>query len=372
MKKVLLASALSMCLVNPTYAEIRINGFANFIGGMTSGDDTLYGYDDSISFSEESLFALQASGDINDQMSATVQILARGQDDYDVEFEWAYLTYRVSNNVTASAGRFRLPLFRYSDSLDVGYSYHWIAAPRNVYDIPFNNMDGLRLDYSDFIGDWEIKLGSALGTFDNEVFGGNVEGDNTYMFSAEIANEWLSLRGVYGATKATFSQELVDTTISQVAQVAPQFADFLAISEDTGQFIGVGLEIDQFTWFVSAEYTEVEIERSYTPTDKAWYLSAGMRIGKWTPSLTYENFEGDEIKGLNELSALSAPLQAALLPSVQGLNDAFAQKYNVMAATLRYDYDANIALKVELSRYSDDLNENQDATLARIAMHYVF
>lgn len=372
MKKAILASALTLCFANTTHAEIRINGFANFIGGMTGGDDTVYGYDDSISFKEESLFALQASGDINDRMSATVQILARGQEDYEVEFEWAYLTYRLSNNVTATAGRFRLPLFRYSDSLDVGYSYHWIAAPRNVYDIPFNNMDGLRLDYSDFIGDWEVKLGSALGTFSNEVFGGNVEGDNTFMFSAEMTNDWLSLRGVYGATKATFNQESVNATIAQVAQIAPGFANFLAINEDTGQFIGVGLEIDQFTWFFSAEYTEVEIESSYTPTDKAWYVSAGLRIDKWTPSATYEKFEGDEIKGLDELSEQPAPFQSILLASVQGLNTAFAQKYTVGSVSLRYDYDANIALKVEVSRYSDDLDEEMDANLARFAINYMF
>ncbi|GGW81638.1 topoisomerase IV [Alteromonas halophila] len=372
MKQALIASALTLCCTSPVYADIRINGFANFIGGMTSSDETVYGYDDSISFSEESLFALQASGDINDQMSATVQILARGEDDYEVEFEWAYLSYRVSNNVTATAGRFRLPLFRYSDSLDVGYSYHWIAAPRNVYDIPFNNMDGFRLDYSDFVGDWEIKLGAALGTFDNEVFNGNVEGDNTYMLSAEVGYEWLNLRGVYGATKATFNQQLVDATISQVAMVAPEFADFLAINEDSGKFIGIGLDIDHFTWFIKAEYTEVEIERSYTPTDNAWYVSAGLRLGKWTPSVTYEDFEGDEQKGLDELSAQPEALQPALLGALQGLNAAFAQNYTVATATLRYDYDANIAFKVDISRYDDDLNDAQDATLARFAINYVF
>ena len=372
MKKAILATVLTMCFVNPTLAEIRINGFANFIGGMTGNEDTVYGYDDTFSFREESLFALQASGDINDRMSATVQILSRGQDDYNVEFEWAYLTYRVSNNVTATAGRFRLPLFRYSDSLDVGYSYHWIAAPRNVYDIPFNNMDGIRLDYSDYMGDWEVKFGSALGTFDNEVFGGNIKGDNTYMFSAEMSNEWLSLRGVYGATKATFNQETVNATIAQIAQLTPDFANFLAINEDTGQFIGVGLEIDQFTWFLSVEYTEVEIEKSYTPTDKAWYVSAGLRLDKWTPSITFEKFEGDEIKGLDELNAQPEAIRPALIAGLQGLNAAFAQKYTVGSASLRYDYAANIAIKVEVSRYSDDLVIDGDATLTRFAINYMF
>ena len=105
-------------------AEVRINGFANLIGGMTSSEDSLYGYSDSINFSEESLFAIQVSGDINDKMTATGQMVARGENDYDAEFEWAYITYQATDNVSITGGRLRLPLFNYSSSLDVGYSYH--------------------------------------------------------------------------------------------------------------------------------------------------------------------------------------------------------------------------------------------------------
>ncbi|MFT4808326.1 MAG: hypothetical protein ACI9LX_001656 [Paraglaciecola sp.] len=52
-------------------ADVRISGFANLIGGMISSDETLYGCEDNISFSEKSLFAVQISGDINDKMTAT-------------------------------------------------------------------------------------------------------------------------------------------------------------------------------------------------------------------------------------------------------------------------------------------------------------
>jgi hypothetical protein len=171
MKKIIFATAMTAALTATANAEVRINGFANVVGGMTGSDETLYGYDNDISFSEESLFALQASSDINERMTATVQILARGADDYDVDFEWAYLTYQATSNTSISAGRFRLPLHRFSDSLDVGYSHHWIAAPRNVYEVPFNDLDGFRVDYSNFIGNFQINLGAAIGTFDNEVAG---------------------------------------------------------------------------------------------------------------------------------------------------------------------------------------------------------
>lgn len=380
MKKALLAVALTAALANTAHANIRINGFANFIGGMASEDrvvsptqDPLYGYDDNISFREESLFALQASGDVNDRMSATVQVLARGENDFEVDFEWAYLTYRVTNNMAVSAGRFRLPLFRLSDSLDVGYSHHWISAPQAVYDVPFNDLDGFRIDYSDFAGDWEYKLGAAVGTFENEISSGTIEGDNTYLVSAEVSNDWLSIRSVYGSAKTTFDQPELNAQITgQLSDVAPGLRDFLLMEEDTARFVGIGVQIDTFDWFVGGEYTDIDIEESYTPKDEAWYVTAGMRFGKWTPSFTYQSFKGDEIKGLDQLAGLPEPLQTAITPSLMAINGVFAQNYTVSSATVRYDYDSNIALKAEISRYSDDLNDTRDATLSRIAINYVF
>jgi len=372
MKKLIVAAALTAAFVLPAQADIRINGFANLIGGVTGSEESLYGYDDTFNLSEESLFALQASGSINERMSATVQILARGADDYDPNFEWAYISYRVTNRATLSAGRFRLPLFKYSDSLDIGYSHNWVSVPQAVYDVPFNNIDGFRVDYSDFVGDWEVKLGAAVGTFENEVSGGVITGDNTYMVNAEVSNDWLSLRTVYGGTEASFSQTQLDAAIGQIGQASASFADFLAINEDKSNFVGLGFTIDRFSWFLAGEYTNIEIADSYTPTDEAMFVTAGFRAGKWTPSVTYSVFEGDEVKGLEQLQALGQPLQAALTPSVLGLNALFAENYQVATATIRYDYAASFAVKLELSQYTDDLDETKDASLVRFAINYVF
>ena len=116
MKKLFAMSALALAVSSTANAEIRINGFANLVGGITSSDDSLYGFDEDINFSEQSLFAIQVSGDINERMTATGQLVARGSDDYNADFEWAYLTYAATDNVSVSAGRLRMPLFKYSAS----------------------------------------------------------------------------------------------------------------------------------------------------------------------------------------------------------------------------------------------------------------
>ena len=93
MKKLPIAIALCAALTTTTtFAEVRINGFASIVGGKTMDDDTtLYGYDNDLSFKNESVFALQLSADLQDKLSATAQIVARGETDFNTEFEWAYL-----------------------------------------------------------------------------------------------------------------------------------------------------------------------------------------------------------------------------------------------------------------------------------------
>ncbi|MGS2721671.1 porin [Paraglaciecola aestuariivivens] len=378
MKKLLILVAITASTFT-AQAEIRINGFANFIGGITSSDETLYGYDDSISFSEESLFAIQVSGDINDKMTATGQIVAKGNQDYQADFEWAYISYQATDNLSISAGRLRVPLFRYSSSKDVGYSYHWVNAPRSVYDVAFNNLEGLRLDYNNYTGDWEYGLQLGIGTINSSIDISDGQGgvtpvdlntEDSAILTAEATYDWFKIRAVAGRGTTYFTPAALEVTF---AQLPANIADLLRIDGDTGTFYGLGLEVDQFDWFVSAEVTEVNIEESFSPKDTAYYVTAGLRSGKFTPSMTYEVFDGDaDIRFLDQVAALPAPFQGPVGAAVTGVQQAFASKYNIMTLGLRYDMDTNVALKADLSKYDDELIETADATLVRFAVNYVF
>lgn len=369
MKRTLTLAALA-CTALSANAEVRINGFANLISGMTSSDDSLYGYTDDISFSEESLFAIQISGDVNDKVTATGQLVARGEDDYDPDFEWAYLSYEVNDNTSVSAGRLRLPLFRYSSSLDVGYSYHWVNAPQSVYDVPFNNLDGVRVDYSNYAGDWEYNLQFAFGTYENETETFSIEGKNTVVLSAEAVYDFFKIRGVYGRSKSTLNLVDLEAVLAQLQPVLPpSLFNNLEQKDDTGEFVGFGVEIDKFDWFVSAEITSVNTDDSFIREDIAYYVTAGMRVGKFTPSITYEVKESDDdFKFVDQISQLPAELQATLF----GIQTILDDDETAITLGVRYDHDTNIAFKADLSRYTDDLNDANDATLMRVAVNYVF
>ncbi|GAC21609.1 porin [Paraglaciecola arctica] len=373
MKKLLTIAALTASTFT-AQAEVRINGFANLIGGITSSDDTVYGYEDKISFSEESSFAIQITGDINEKMTATGQILARGEDDYEAKVAWAYMTYQATDKLSISAGRLRLPLFKYSASLDVGYSYHWVNAPRAVYDVEFNNIDGVRFDYSTYAGDWEYNTQLALGkiTVDND----NVKfvANNTAVFSVEAVNDWFKARAVYGTSKVTLDSAAITEAISVLNDLGlTELYNNLAYENDTSPFLGLGLEVDKYDWFVSGEITILETEKSFNPKSDAYYVTAGLRLGKFTPSVTYENFDSKEYKFLDQVNALPLPdaNKAGIEGLVRGLQEGSFNKHNVITLGLRYDFDTNVAFKTDLSRYDNKLND-AETTLLRVAVNYIF
>ena len=154
---------------------------------------------------------------------------------------WAYLTYQATDNLAISAGRLRLPLFRYSSSLDVGYSYHWIAPPESVYDVAFNNLDGIRLDYSNYAGDWEYNIQLAAGTYENENEVFSIEGKDVLAGTVEATYDYFKVRAVYGRAKSTFTVFQLEPLFAQLQPILPpSLFDNLAAENDTGKFPGSG------------------------------------------------------------------------------------------------------------------------------------
>ncbi len=387
LNKFTLALLSAASFASASHAEIDINGFGNVVGGITSSDDQVLGFNDTIDFSNDSLFALQVSSDISDKLSATAQIISRGEDDFDASFEWAYITYNVSPSVTFNAGRFRLPLFAYSSSLDVGYTYHWITAPSVVYDVPFNNLDGVKLGKTGYVSGWDYSLDVAFGTFKGETLGTDNNGDNTALVSGQISNESLTLRAVYG--RATTTVDLTKSSDDVGLALGLGFegieaagfadlADSLRIEDDTGEFVGVSVMYDNYDFFVGGEYTEVSVDNNFSNDDEAFYITAGARFGKWTPSLTYEKFESSgDIKYADDIAQLSnsgLPAETIASLSSVAIGSQLAQEsdYDIITAALRYDLDAGIAVKFDVQRLSDNVDDTQDGTLARMALNFVF
>jgi len=380
-------------LAAPAMADVQINGFANLIGGMTLSDgETVYDYDDDFSFDPASVFGLQVRGEVSDKLSATAQVVGRGRDDYDADFEWAYMTYALSNNTNISAGRLRMPLFKYSASLDVGYSYHWLTPPDAVYGIDFNNIDGVRVDYSNYAGDWEYGAQLTAGRVEtNTTISGTpalLELENVVAVSVEATRDWFSVRSLIARGKTSAQNAEFDGFVAGLGQFAPfvptagAAAEGFSVNEDTGTFFEVAVDIDKYDWFVGAEFTQTEVDGSVIADNKAYYITAGLRLGKFTPHITYEVEEADNADQLALVAGLPSTIMtgdavtdatyAGLVQAAGGI--AAQQNLDVSAVTagLRYDVEPGFALKVDVTWYSDDLNDANDATLLKVGANYTF
>lgn len=372
--------AIAVLATFQAQADIRINGFANLTAGITTEDTSLFGFNEDIDFSNNSLFAIQVSGDVSDNITATAQVLSRGSNDYSAEFEWAYLSYNLDDNSTITAGRFRLPVFRYSTSLDVGYSYHWISAPQTVYDVAFNNINGVRYDYSNYSGDFEYVAQLSYGNYEDEISGGVNKANNVILASFEGNYNGFKGRLVWGQGDNVFAQPTLDAALVNIGAISATLADELAINDDSGVFVGFGLEYDNFDWFVSAEYTTVDIEDSFSPKDTAYYVTAGARLGKYTPHITFQTRDGaGDVKFQDTVNALPEPFKTALTGINGGLQASFFEDYSMVTVGLRYDLAPNIALKTEYTKYDNKIegaaanpDDAIDTDVVAFSVNYVF
>ena len=379
MKKLSVAVAICAVLTSSyVNADVRINGFASIVGGKSlDSDRSLYGYDDDISFKNESIFALQLSADLQDKLSATAQIVARGEDDFDADFEWAYLTYEFTDQLQLSAGKMRVPFYRYSDFIDVGYAYRWIRPPESVYSLPFSTYEGLSLLYNSQLGDWDSTLQVIYGGFDGDIetvtYNDEAELNDIAGINWTLSYDWFSARAAYltGDTSIKLGEMNENGDASAGAQINAlesllrqsglnTLADDIAIDEDKGTFIGIGFSIDYNNVLFDTEYTQFEVENSVLTKQSQYYASIGYRMDEVTVHFTYEDnddkHDSSRFDPIESVPSLNSAINSVLY--------ALRCKGNVYTVGTRYDFHPSAAFKIDFSRYENDKTNTVTDVLA--------
>ena len=109
-------------------ADTNISGFASVISGMSLNDDTTYTpspefgkgfYGENFTLAPESRFGIQMNVPVNDKLTATMQIVGYGANNWEPTLPWAYVSYQASGDVQVRVGRMRRPLYLFSDYIDV-------------------------------------------------------------------------------------------------------------------------------------------------------------------------------------------------------------------------------------------------------------
>ncbi|OFE11106.1 hypothetical protein PHACT_14715 [Pseudohongiella acticola] len=376
MVKYLGMAALAAAMSSASFADVNINGFASIKAGATTGsNDSLYGYDDSFDMKNESLFAIQVQSDLGDDLSVTGQLLGRGVDDFDVDFEWAFLTYDFDDQTSISAGRLRTPFFQYSDFLDVGYAYDWMRPPQSVYGLGFENIEGLTLYRTGQIGGFESSLQFVFGNYDSEIqFSGteiDAKIDSITGASWTLSQGSLSGRVAYLVGETTFQTDPVE--------LAPGFSfgnlfaalnqaglsglvSGLDIQEEDSSFLGFGLTYDSANWIIVSEFTRVEVENSFVAEQDSYYLSVGRRFGSLTPYLSYEK---DDNEAQTDIYAgFQTVLPAQVFVPVKALVDSQKSETETWNAGFRYDFHPSAAFKAQYTEQDNQLTGNRRSLLS--------
>ena len=378
MKKSLVTLALAAALpLSSAHAELTFNGFANIVAGKASSGDTQWGYDDDVDFKEDSLFALQTSADLGDGLSVTAQIIARGEDDWETDFEWAYLSYSLNDQTTVMVGRQRAPLFMYSEYLDVSYAMPWITVPEGLYATEFSSYDGISVRHNFALGEFEssIQVIGGAETTEMNIAGDDIDVDFNNMYGANLTltRDWFTLHTAFLSAKVTVPNSRADG-LGNAWLATPEFefvADQITVEDDTMDFAEVGIQIDYNNWLVIAEYSRQNYETMTIDNEEAMYATIGYRFDDILVHATYGMVENDVNPVINQLPQATTESLAAQVDLTRQFLNFRMQDNTYYTIGARWDFHESAAFKVEFSAQDNELT-NEDTSLVRTALVTVF
>lgn len=325
----------------PATERVRFNGFLSVAYGSSDNDAGYADYFEDYDLERESRLGLQGTFAITPATEVIMQLVARGNEQWDPTMEWAYVAHKFNNSLKARVGKMRLPLFMYSDSLEVGYSQPWARPPIEVYDaIPFSSYTGVDGFYEWGFTNSSLTLQGFTGQTEKTVVNGDV---STLLDIRDILGSSLTwtdfvwtLRGVYSTS---------DVVIAN--------ADAISAT-----FMGIGFGYNNGAWQVLGEFTSTEVDGPAADSESG-YITVARRFNAITPYITYSMLETTD----NNERPLSS-VQAFTLLTTPG--SPFFGNPNILSGSeinnieregisvgLRWDALTNIALKFDITRASE-------------------
>lgn len=328
------AGLAAVCLAaTPAFAleqgEHRFNGFGTVGFTHLGGEDDGRSYgvqgqtNDSWRGDQLSKFGAQLSYGITDTLGVTVQATAKAQqDEWKANLEWAYLSLQANDRLMLRAGRLRSPVYMYSESLDVGYSYPWLRLPDEVYSqVQVTNYEGVDAVYTMPLSYGSVTFQLAGGQAkDRDYYAYDELFDIDYgkLFGASVSlasNDFGTLRiGYVEADIKTDITGTVDATALGFGASEP--LSLLNLDKEKGKFTSIGYQYDNGTWISSNEWTSRMIENDDMESVDSFYLMGGRRFGDFLPHVTYAQL--DDNGGRQSSWTLGLNYQAAPTVVIKG------------------------------------------------------
>lgn len=382
MKKHTLVAVLAMILLpaSAIAVETSFDGFLTIGAGKVSESGVEYaGYDDDWNFEPDTVSGLQLGVKLSDRWSATGQVVIRGEDDFEPELEWAYLSYAATDNLTFRAGRLRPPFFVVSDYFDVGYAYPWVRPVEEVYiNIPFTHYEGADVVYRHSLGDWDTTIQAYYGSEDGEMEyrGSQIERalDNFMGLAVTFDLNALSLRASHHRADVTFDSINARPLLAAIrATPFASVADDLGIEKEEARFTEVAATYDTEAWFARAEATTTEFERGMVADQVSWYVTAGKHFEKFTPYVTYSDLLADPDDGYSDPIPRGVdPGLDFLAANVDAIIASSRNEWSAISIGTRWNVFDNTAVKAEITKVDKVSAEGIDFNVYSLVVNVLF
>lgn len=318
---------LAICLASTSafaleQGEALINGFGTVGVTHLGGEDDGRSYgisgqtNDSWRGDQLSKLGAQLTYGVTDTVGLTLQTTAKAYgDEWKANLEWAYLSWQSTDNLMMRVGRLRTPVYMYSESIDVGFSYPWLRLPDEVYSqVQLSNYEGADIVYN---------LPLSFATLSFQLAGGIAKNRDYYIYDEEFDIDYDNVFGSsvslatndFGTFRIGYVEADIDTDISgSFTDIFgnPGTASLLALDKDKGKFTSIGYQYDNGTWLTANEWTSRVIENDGSNSTDSFYLMGGRRFGDFLAHVTYAQLDEDE----GRQSSWTLGLNYNILPTV--------------------------------------------------------
>jgi hypothetical protein len=130
--------------------------------------------DENGTFRRDSVAGVQGDARFGEHWGATLQLKAAPAPDRDDVYKatasWAFVSFRPTNEWLIRVGKQRIPLYLYSENIDVGTTYEFARLPTEMYSIVSSN-DALALSVSRTwsLANGELALDGYWGKSNNDL-----------------------------------------------------------------------------------------------------------------------------------------------------------------------------------------------------------
>jgi hypothetical protein len=256
----MIGSTLPLMVSSDEIGEIQWHGYlTSAVMVTTDGGDAHYSGDINDDGSvQDTRLGLALSTQVDEDWRFAAQMKALGREKFNMELDWAYASYDVSDNTVLRFGKIKYPIGLYNEFVDIGYTYSWIRPPESFYNqdvvgpnitrVSYNGMGATFTTYGKrsetsldlFTGVVDVPVGRVnqlVGTkisfnmedaFRFEIGGntgvmeiqeddfpfvfGMMEGERHTTYTAGLAVDMAHLMFTIEAAKATMGPSMMDTT----------------------------------------------------------------------------------------------------------------------------------------------------------------